>query len=1469
MKKINSSTELGRLLSPPVVFRLVAFIWLALTFFTVQVPRSNAGYSDHVHLKNTNFCLNSPYRANNGNVDVYTCNGSDADQDWSFEGNLIRLKGTSYCLNTPYRANNGNVFLWSCNSSDADQQWEWSGSNIRLKGTSYCLNTPYRYNNGNAFLWSCSGSDGDQQWEKGSPAPGPCPSSGYYCGGSVGQSAGNLYYCSGQGSNPQLNQTCTNGCQTNPPGTPDACIQGACPSSGWYCGSSVGQNANNLYTCSSSGAIPQQSEVCANGCKTNPPGTPDVCITLDFCQTVSWGGPGTYCNGNSLVTCSAGQKTITTTTCSQGCQTNAVGVPDSCIDNNACAAVTWAGAGTYCSGSRLITCNDQKQLTSEMSCANGCQINPPGVADACISSTTDFCQTVEWGGAGSYCNGNSLVYCSDSKTTTSTLACSQGCQNNAVGTPDTCIQDDFCQSVEWGGAGTYCSGSTLVTCSDAKQTVSSTTCSLGCTNNPPGVADTCTDSGFCNTVTWGGAGEYCNGSTLITCNDSRQVVYQTSCPLGCKTNIPGVADACNTNYCETISNWQGAGNYCSGKQLFSCGTGKQTLSGITCLNRCSDQGNASSCAGSSNTGVTDSTSAVFPVKEWQSTKIEPGFGYGDGPISWWPNCDGEELTGLSRDWACLVIPGVKSADSRCNNSSKKYHAALDVIYASSLGTKEVTPGNSTQQSKCEVGSGGAEVVAIADGYVMGNPVKGSEGARVTIEHPQFIYNGKSVYSVYMHLDKDSVTLVDGAHVTRGKKIGTVGYMQGPGAISVSNPHLHFELRTFADWRGGYTVSAYPSNEDYIEPCGFISSHGGDIPPSCPNVSSFGGTVTWGPVAVNFPAGAVSQPAKVSIQELLPSEVAPTAAGSVVLGQQYSITSQTTTGQAITQLAAPVSLSFAYNPTPFTIGNPVVGYYNSLSGVWESISSAVSGGIVSALTNHFSTYAVLGNQPNHPPVSKILTVPSQSGSISNTAYESSDILQYEPATGAWSKVFDGSRFGFDLNAVIRSVFVLPDGSALLTFSERTYLPDVGFVRPIDVVRFIPQSIGSNTSGTFEIYFDGSDVGLNEGFEDISAVSLHPDGRILMMVRDAFDAQGVTGDNATIYAFTPTQLGTTTAGSWSIYLPSSSLGTTAVPSTFSMLPDQSVLFSFYDDVTLPNVGVVQDVDLVRFIPQPNGSGVYEWYFDGSDVRLVKGYYDVLAVAKLSTGELVLRLGRKFRTSVGYSDEQKDLLIFTPTSIGSDVTAGTFEVWFDGSDVGLNSPTALDGVAQLPDGNLLLSITSDVSLPGIGSVGRSDLVKFVGADVNNPYGHFEAYLSAQTLGLNSATQNITALSVGANGAIYFVLDGKIYVDDLVTSANDVLKYTPSDQKLSVFLHGADVGIIGSNAAIDSLWVNEPTSDVYLSINKSATVNGLSVVDADVFVCKLTQTGIQTQCSVDKYMDSLNAGFLNNSLRDAVFIP
>jgi hypothetical protein len=77
---------------------------------------------------------------------------------------------------------------------------------------------------------------------------------------------------------------CPNGCQVEPPGTPDKCKSGGDPcnnavsGNGAYCGGSIGGDANVLYNCQNMATA--SSTTCAAGCQMAPPGTPDSCAPV-------------------------------------------------------------------------------------------------------------------------------------------------------------------------------------------------------------------------------------------------------------------------------------------------------------------------------------------------------------------------------------------------------------------------------------------------------------------------------------------------------------------------------------------------------------------------------------------------------------------------------------------------------------------------------------------------------------------------------------------------------------------------------------------------------------------------------------------------------------------------------------------------------------------------------------------------------------------------------------------------------------------------------------------------------------------------------------------------------------------------------------------------------------------------------------------------------------------------------------
>jgi hypothetical protein len=223
-----------------------------------------------------------------------------------------------------------------------------------------------------------------------------CAGKGYYCGGDMlGGDPSTLYYCPGAGAAPSSSQVCANGCQVEPPGTNDLCKSAiVCPTGGDYCGGdTIGGDPSTLYHCTAGGQPPASSQACANGCQTMPQGTNDVCRS-----TLSCPGSGPYCGSdgvqggdpNTLYNCpGAGQPPSSSQACANGCTTEPAGTPDFCAATNNCPS-----AGDYCGNDQLngpanvlyhCTAAGQPPASSTV-CSGGCIVEPQGTNDVCAGS---------------------------------------------------------------------------------------------------------------------------------------------------------------------------------------------------------------------------------------------------------------------------------------------------------------------------------------------------------------------------------------------------------------------------------------------------------------------------------------------------------------------------------------------------------------------------------------------------------------------------------------------------------------------------------------------------------------------------------------------------------------------------------------------------------------------------------------------------------------------------------------------------------------------------------------------------------------------------------------------------------------------------------------------------------------------------------------------------------------------------
>lgn len=209
--------------------------------------------------------------------------------------------------------------------------------------------------------------------------------------------------------------------------------------------------------------------------------------------------------------------------------------------------------------------------------------------------------------------------------------------------------------------------------------------------------------------------------------------------------------------------------------------------------------------------------------------------------------------------------------------------------------------------------------------------------------------------------------------------------------------------------------------------------------------------------------------------------------------------------------------------------------------------------------------------------------------------------------------------------------------------------------------------------------------------------------------------------------------------------------------------------------------QDEDILAF---DINSETWSMYFDGSDVGLT---IDVGGVTRLADGSLLMSPLSAVSLPGGVSADDSDIVRFVPSSLGNS-TAGTWSLYFDGSDVGLTTNDEdIDAIFILPDGSILMSFLGNFSVPGA-SGADEDLALFTPSSLGN--------------------------STAGTWSFYF--------------------------------DGSDVGL-GTSAYEDiyGVWVDVTNGDIYLTTRGTFSVPGVSGNGADIFVCHPITLGATTSCT------------------------
>lgn len=195
--------------------------------------------------------------------------------------------------------------------------------------------------------------------------------------------------------------------------------------------------------------------------------------------------------------------------------------------------------------------------------------------------------------------------------------------------------------------------------------------------------------------------------------------------------------------------------------------------------------------------------------------------------------------------------------------------------------------------------------------------------------------------------------------------------------------------------------------------------------------------------------------------------------------------------------------------------------------------------LSTSTENVDAFAFLEDGSIIVSTSGNFTVPNGFGGSISGAGE--DLIQFTPSSlgsftsGTWAMYFDGSDVGLSGSIEnVDAVAVLPDGRILISTAGAPSVPGIfSGAQAEDLLAFQPGSLGNNTSGSWSMYFDGSDVGLSGTAENVNGVFVKPSATgglptIYLSTSGSFGVPGLTGGNEDVFAFTPTSLGSNTSG-----------------------------------------------------------------------------------------------------------------------------------------------------------------------------------------------------------------------------------------------------------------------------------------------------------------------------------------------------
>ncbi len=493
-------------------------------------------------------------------------------------------------------------------------------------------------------------------------------------------------------------------------------------------------------------------------------------------------------------------------------------------------------------------------------------------------------------------------------------------------------------------------------------------------------------------------------------------------------------------------------------------------------------------------------------------------------------------------------------------------------------------------------------------------------------------------------------------------------------------------------------------------------------------------------------------------------------------------------------------------------------------------------------------------------SLMLISPNYDGEVANLKYTDEDILAWDPVTGVWYMVFDGSDVGLH-DTDVDALYWMDDGTFLLSFYTPIAIAGLGTVDDSDIVRFTPTQLGRDTAGSFSLYLDGSTYGLDAPGEDIDAIGFSPGGNLVVSTLSTFGVPGASGLDEDLIEFD------SGSGTWALYFDGSDVGLSEsanedVWGAWIAPVGGEIYLTTMHLFGLPNGLSGDGDDVFRCTPTSLGDNTAcTWdtqvYWNAAAVGLtdvtINAFQVILGDMR---GDTLLLTTRGSGSAGNVYFQNEDIL-------GFDMDLGVYYNLFDGSDLGL-AAADLDGLHLRDDGTLLLSLNVPLDVPGLGVVDDSDMLQFAGNFGKQTSGVWVTWFDGSASELDGAGEDIDAICFNPVGLPTVSTIGAYNVSGGSGQDEDMISWMGPGW--SLYFDGSDVGLADSAYEdIWGAWIDPSSGKIYLTtMNTFAVPAGPSGDGADIFACTPTSTGPTTACTWDPdlFFDGSARGLVGHSI-------